>query len=806
MQFTPPDSDVVSEAKPYVAILKTDNMPGGERIRVRLHRMVEQASNLFPLGTGWKPVPLSTGPTDLKLTLDCALLAPGEYRGEIVVESGRQEQTFPISFYRLPGPKPSEFPYGIYAVPFTGSSEDREQTLRELHAAGINLICNHLHEGLEKDGPAYDRAARYGMRFLPALGPDRTVTPGMESHVNDPDPAKQQTKTPCFGRSVFRKHSTRRLAEHLPILQAHAAFSGGIYYGDDLFMAATCISGQAFISCYCDDCRRDFRERFGFEPPLTTPTRRGVVSVNDPWLVWMRYRSGEAYGGFIRDMERVCITAHPPVEMGLVHGAPDNPFVQLLCGLYGPLTQPARVVSSYCYPLMRSPAQDFICHYEIGKMGHRNAEVWMLGLYAADGTVAPVWEVQQNYWNMLAAGYKLIAYFSWWDHAKIMEGTDDTQKARLATSFDALARCGRHKDWILPSARHWQDPQAPFAALYSFTTEAFDVAPEHRSHTHSKRVCEFYRHALRRQVPMKIICEEEIRAGILSRFKAVCLPDARVLPDDVVTKLWEFTAAGGTLLSDPDYLYTDGWHPEARPFIKGALNAASETAVEMLRQQMEPIIDVSNPDVTARHFIAGTLDTFVLVNNYADRFWGMDYTYGDPNENYRRAALVRDEAVETTVRFHAKGRWVVDLSSGEVLGSTEQPLLMTLEPAWGRVVALIPSPTTTLQVQGPARAIAGEQVRCTLRVNGADGRLINGVFTIRAHIVSPSGQESPYSGYIGIEGGAGDFILPLGINDEPGTWRLTFEGGFPRVAVTNEVEVGGKPLSGGMVGLSLVSC
>ena len=728
--------------------------------------------------------------SDITLTLDGAPLAPGEYCGKFFVQVGTQEQTFPFSFYRLPGSKPADFPYGMYAVVFSDSPAEREQTLKELHAVGVNLICNHLHQGLEKDGPAYDQAARYGMRFLPALGPDRSVTPGMAAHVNDPDPAKQQTKAPCFNRSAYREKSRRRLAEHLPVLQAHPAFSGGIYYGDDLFMGATCINGQAFISCYCDDCRKDFRDRFGFDPPLTTPVRRGVVSINDPWLVWMRYRSEVTYGGFIRDMERVCNAAQPPVELGLVHGAPDNPFVQLLCGLYGPLTQPARIVSSYCYPLMRAPAQDFICHYEIGKMGHRDAEVWMLGLYAADATVAPVWQVQQNYWNMLAAGYKLLAYFSWWDHGKIMEGNDDTQKARLKTSCEALIRCAQHKDWILPSARHWQDPESPFATLYSFTTEAFDIAPEYRAHTHSKRVCEFYRHALRRQVPMKVICEEEIRAGILSRFKAVCIPDARVLPDDVNVKLWEYTAAGGLLLADPDFLYTDGWHPEARPYIKGALNAAPETAIEILRQQMEPTIDVSNPDVTVRHFITGEVDTFVFVNNYPDRFWGMDYTYGDPNENYRRAAMVRDEAVEATVRFHAKDRWIVDLSSGEVLGSTAAPLLMKIEPSWGRVLALIPSPKATLQVQGPAQAKAGDEVRCSLRMNGTAGQPIKGIFTVRVRAVSPSGQESLSSGYIGIEGNAGEFILPLGINEEQGRWQLTFEGGFPRTTVTHEIEVG----------------
>ena len=38
-------------------------------------------------------------------------------------------------------------------------------------------------------------------------------------------------------------------------------------------------------------------------------------------------------------------------------------------GIYGPLTQPTAVVSSYAYPYMRSPRVDLICHYAMGAMG-----------------------------------------------------------------------------------------------------------------------------------------------------------------------------------------------------------------------------------------------------------------------------------------------------------------------------------------------------------------------------------------------------------------------------------------------------
>jgi hypothetical protein len=56
--------------------------------------------------------------------------------------------------------------------------------------------------------------------------------------------------------------------------------------------------------------------------------------------------------------------------------------------------------------------------------------------------------VRRNYWNMLAGGYKLIAFFSWSDCVKaVAKGRKKEAEAAVA----ALAECGHHKDWDLPA-------------------------------------------------------------------------------------------------------------------------------------------------------------------------------------------------------------------------------------------------------------------------------------------------------------------------------------------------------------------
>jgi hypothetical protein len=135
----------------------------------------------------------------------------------------------------------------------------------------------------------------------------------------------------------------------------------------------------------------------------------------------------------------------------MCHGWPHAPFSNIGTGIYGPLTQPTAVVSSYAYPYLRSPRADLVVHFELGRMWQRGKDVWMLGAFNSNRTLYPAWMVYQNYWNMLAAGYKFIAFFSWWDIAVALK---EGHAERVPEEVAALTRCGEHAQWVLPAAKH----------------------------------------------------------------------------------------------------------------------------------------------------------------------------------------------------------------------------------------------------------------------------------------------------------------------------------------------------------------
>ena len=786
LNCTHPISDVVSDTHPYRLLVSADNVTDTTEIDVRLwlKRAVEQGSAHSV--TAVFRMNVSAGEAHrYELLIDTALLGAGEYRGEILLICGEAEYREPVAFFRIPAPLDTPFPFAIYAVPWIEDRAAWDTEMEAVRATGINIICQHMGS-VDEFLPYLDRAARRGLRFMPS---DNLHNAGvvaeeaLQARMNMPESEPTQPAL-CFNQPVVRAHAVATFTDHLRGYLAHAGFSGLIYYGDDLFMQHRYIGEKIGLSCYCDYCRQDFQAHNGQPPPLATPSRAGVVPADDPWLRWMRYRSGEVFGGFIGALEAERERIAPHARMGMCHGFPQQPFSSLAAGIYGPLSQPTAVVSSYAYPYLRSPRADLICHYEIGKMGNREKDIWMLGAFSSNYTLYPAWQVYQQYWNMLAAGYKFIGFFSWWDMAKSLE---IGEQARVDEEIAALTRCGAHKDWILPAVKYWRTPPAPFALLYSFTTEAFDLDPVNRGYLHTERILAVQRAALRRQVPLEIISEEEILDGILEHYQAVCLCDVRAVPDTVHRALEEYIARGGTVLKESELHSFYFGYPQIS--INGAYELSAEAITAVLRDRCIPPATLSGEDITLRGHQSGDVSYFVLVNNYPDRYWGHHFRYDSPDENYRHAALVRSESVETTMTFAQGGRWLYDLSTGALLGTTDTPLTLRLEPAWGQVLAALSCPSATLCVTGDTVVSQGQSARLRLEMRDPADQRIDGAFTVKVILVSPTGHCVRAGEYLGLAAGQADIALPIALDDETGDWQVIFAGGLPRVARTTCLRV-----------------
>jgi|GEM_PF-1510308 len=780
-----PASDLVNASKPYVLTAELDGgiSNGMMKVSLRLERH-EEGLVAVPIVCALEaPVPEPTlvaaasakAPRQarrVEIRIGAADLAEGEYTGEVTLEVGARLQKQAIGFFRMPQDKPAEFPFGVYAVDFPKTPAEMEALLREIRSTGLNIMAlGHMGE-IGGRGPSFDRAARMGLAFMPSVNTSGGGGADMTMRL-----ANGERGGPCLNNPEIRRYSARRLAALVREYQTHPGFSGKVYYGDDFTLPLVSKDGTTYMACYCDYCRGQFKELAGYDPPIApTNTAGGIVPADDLWLHWMRYRCGEIFGGFMREMENAKNEAGPDVELGLIHGWSGQPFTRVDVGVYPPLSQPVTAVSSYSYPNLRMQRKDLISHFELARMGHRDKDVWMLGLLAMCNTVASPSQVRQNYWNQIAGGYTFISFFSWYD---LLKARSAGETNRVQAAVDALAACGRHKDWILPAIPLWQSPEATSAVLYSFSTESYDALREGAGINHLRKIMAFLRESLGQHVPMKVLCEEELlQPENLLTLTSLSLCDVRTLPENVLKVIEDYAAGGGRV-----YLDMDASIP-----VKGAVKMSVQTMVVLAGDNAPDRSRVSSPQVTLREFRGGQATYHVFVNNASDRYWGMPFNYSSPQGNYDQDARVRDDPVTATVAFGTKGRWLFDMSTGALLGSSDAPLALALEPSWGRVVCSLPSKSVELRVTGPARAGVGTEARFLLEMLDARGRRLDAPFVVKVDVTTPSGRVSRYSRYAGFQG-SDAFVLPLGSNDETGRWTLTLEGGYPRKTKTIRLAV-----------------
>jgi hypothetical protein len=474
-----PASDLVSASKPYVLTADLDRGVSNEmmKVSVRLLRKEEGLTSVPVTAAIEAPIPRPALETNapakaqsqarrFQIRIAAADLAEGEYTGEVTLEIGGRRQKQAIGFFRMPHQKPAEFPFGIYAVDFPKTPPELEALLREIRSTGLNLLCLNHMELLDWRGPIFDRAARLGIQFMPAVnssggGGDATRTLLSNGEI----------RGACLNHPTVRQASARVFSEWIRTYTNHLAFSGRLYYGDDLTLPAAGKDGHTCMACYCGYCRGQFKELTGCDPPITPANAAGgIVPADDLWLQWMRYRCGKIFGGFMEAMENAKNEVDPSVKLGLIHGWSEQPFTRVDVGVYPPLSQPVTALSSYSYPNLRMQRKDLISHFELARMGHRDKEVWMLGLLAMCNTIASPVQVRQNYWNQLAGGNKFISFFSWYD---LLKARNAGETNRVQAAVDALADCGRHKGWILPAIPYWQNPEATSAVHWPAVSFSF---------------------------------------------------------------------------------------------------------------------------------------------------------------------------------------------------------------------------------------------------------------------------------------------------------------------------------------------
>jgi hypothetical protein len=108
---------------------------------------------------------------------------------------------------------------------------------------------------------------------------------------------------------------------------------------------------------------------------------------------------------------------------------------------------------------------------------------------------------------------------------------------------------------------------------------------------------------------------------------------------------------------------------------------------------------------------------------------------------------------------------------GRYLGLTDKPVVEEDRSLWRRVLVCLPYSVTQLALtRSPGEHPGEHKFRIVLNVEGAPA----GYHVIRFTATGPDGQERAcYAANVAVDRGVGEHVLPLALNDPPGTWTAT---------------------------------
>ena len=300
---------------------------------------------------------------------------------------------------------------------------------------------------------------------------------------------------------------------------------------------------------------------------------------------------------------------------------------------------------------------------------------------------------------------------------------------------------------------------------------------------------------LMNHIPFDVLLDEDVAGGGLSEYDLLIIPCGDALTQGVHQRIVDFARRGkkvvadkslqasvpGASLIDIDFSFqnlVDGRLIKEGDFISAE---EYETRMEKLAQQMERLLTEivrpwrsSQKRVIFNEVRSGNIRYVFIINDlktYGPRFgqWKLMQELG-----VEQIPRIRIEVEGKPAIYDALGLAPVEYS----LRDSGAEFEITLPPAGGKLVAVLPNPIQHVQIIAPAsveRGI-GDEVRGI--VFSATGTPIMGAVPLRIDVTDPLGRQTEYSRYAatvysegqGWSSSAG--FLPA-INDVPGEWTIT---------------------------------
>ncbi|MBI4023885.1 MAG: hypothetical protein HY360_02830, partial [Verrucomicrobia bacterium] len=539
-----------------------------------------------------------------------------------------------------------------------------------------------------------------------------------------------------------------------------------------------------------------FKKETGLDAPraMIKPEKFGAIPDHQPWVKWFEWTLINVNGGFNKAETEGVVQARADARIGPIPGGMQIPLVQL----WEPAQYPPynfgvngfNLICSYYYNTYWQPVMTSTFWMEIGRMGNRDLPQWNM-----PDTFMTAGYTRNNLFHYLAGGVKGLAYF--------------TYSTRNSHTWPEFKRLGQIVRRIGPVQARLVPARRDIGMLNSFTSNCFDPG-------HTLIQVYGYHNLMQGHFDVEMVWEDEILAGRATQYKAILLYNVQYLRQPVYDALAKHAAGGGLVILDRTIPFDIpgakrinvdiGMGAEnTKPFtVEGAHLSTPgiqdyghadriEIIKKALAQHIKPRFDSGDIKLVATRFEADGVPYMWFVNVHD----GKEYMFCRENSvahmgggTPEKIKKVRDwEAAEA-----AKGPYVsaivmdslpgvpYDLVTGRMLPVTKtkdqrQSLTLSMERFGGALVAWLPEPITSLNLDAPKRAKPFELVRVTATV--LCGRKLFwgrkpalGALPVSFVLKDPGGAESVISGVRATKDGQAVFEWTPAVNDKPGKWTV----------------------------------
>ncbi len=356
------------------------------------------------------------------------------------------------------------------------------------------------------------------------------------------------------------------------------------------------------------------------------------------------------------------------------------------------------------------------------------------------------------------------------------------------------------------------------AVLYSVTEAAlrlggvFADVRERKRNLHGYRfpVLEAFLTSYRAHYGTDMILEEGILGGDLAHYEILLVPDAAGLPEGVIAAIEAFARSGGTVyiekrssmsIAGAHRLELDftTWLEARRRFLEsGPLALADEKVLEagidgqsrdldrILGKRIRKLVDTPRARVALSEQRSGKARYIFAVNSEMGSgrevtITGWGRSLGTQNSRHDRRGKEERRyftqpivPVETELVFSREidDYVVYDLQAGREITLDERVLPLSLEAGGMRVLCLLPSRITSIEIEAPERAEAGGTIDLSVQVSDGSGT-IEAAIPLEVTVTDPEGSSRTL--YRSAVNGLFEHRLVIPINVDPGAWTISIK-------------------------------